>query len=145
MVRSRSPLLRRPDPRKAGQQHELIRALSAPAATSGHPNGPKPSSQPDRSGAAAEARLRGTDVTLAAPGRSSGRATAITYEERVGTSICDSRLRDASKAKATQAFPANGTRMMPKRLYSHTGKSECSTAAGDCLPRHAQAAAGRVD
>src|SRR5215468_8956996 len=44
-------------------------------------------------GLAAEARLRGTDVMLAAAGRSSGGTIAITYELRVGTSICESALR----------------------------------------------------
>src|SRR5437868_13038567 len=43
-----------------------------------------------------EARLRGTAVMLAAAGRSSGVTTAITYDVRVGTSICDSALRTSS-------------------------------------------------
>jgi hypothetical protein len=48
---------------------------------------------PARNGLAAEARLRGTEVTLAAAGRSAGVTIAITYDWRVGTSICESALR----------------------------------------------------
>src|SRR3954453_21404960 len=81
-------------------------AFRTPARTSGQPNGDTVSSQPDRSGATAEARLRGTAVTLAAAGRSSGVTTAMTYEERVGTSICDSRLRRISNANAIQTVGA---------------------------------------
>src|SRR3954451_7770975 len=81
-----------------------------PAATRGHPNVVMPRSQPDRSGAAADARLLGTEVTLAAAGRSSGCTNAITYDERVGTSICESKLRRTRRANAHQMLGANGTR-----------------------------------
>ena len=50
-------------------------------------------------GPIAAARLRGTAVMLAAAGRSGGVTTAITYEVRVGTSICDSAER-STKALA---------------------------------------------
>ena len=48
----------------------------------------------------AEARLRGTVVMLAAAGRSAGGTIAITYELRVGTSICDSALLTNNNAMA---------------------------------------------
>src|SRR5437773_7671296 len=61
------------------------------------------------SGLTAEAKLRGTEVMLAAAARSTGTTTAITYELRVGTSICDRALR-ASKSAITDArLGANGT------------------------------------
>src|SRR5450759_728824 len=65
---------------------------------SGQPNDDRPSMYPARNGLAAAARLRGTDVMLAAAGRSAGVTIAITYELRVGTSICDSALRTNSSA-----------------------------------------------
>ena len=52
---------------------------------------------PASAGLAAAARLRGTDVTLAAAARSSGATTAMTYEVRVGTSIWESALRTSSR------------------------------------------------
>ena len=60
---------------------------------SGHPKLVCASIQPARSGGSALARLRGTLVTLAAAARSSGSTTAITYDVRAGTSICDSSAR----------------------------------------------------
>src|SRR6187431_2507420 len=59
-------------------------------------------------GLAADARLRGTDVMLAAAGRSSGVTIAITYELRVGTSICDSALRISSSATTPARLGTNG-------------------------------------
>src|ERR1041384_6473854 len=61
--------------------------------TSGQPNVECPSIQPAMIGGMAAARLRGTFVTLAAAGRSAGDTTAITYDVRAGTSICDSAAR----------------------------------------------------
>src|SRR4029453_2254556 len=52
--------------------------------------------------------LRGTDVMLAAAGRSSGETIAITYELRVGTSICDSALRTNSSAITQPSSGTNG-------------------------------------
>src|SRR5215471_21228158 len=62
-------------------------------------------------GLAAEARLRGTDVMLAAAGRSVTGTIAITYELRVGTSICDSAARAKSSAIAQARSGMNGTRI----------------------------------
>lgn len=64
--------------------------MTSPPTFSGHPNEERPSIQPARTGLAAAARLRGTEVMLAAAGRSAGVTMAITYELRVGTSICES-------------------------------------------------------
>src|SRR5688572_14724600 len=63
---------------------------------------------PARSGLTAEARLRGTAVTLAAAARSPGVTTAITYEVRVGTSICESAARARRSTIAIQSVGANG-------------------------------------
>src|SRR3954469_19740820 len=81
----------------------------APAATNGQPKVEIPSIHPARNGLAAEARLRGTDVMLAAAGRSSGETIAITYELRVGTSICERALRTNNSASAHSRLGTNGT------------------------------------
>src|SRR5215212_7013014 len=76
--------------------------------TNGHPKAERVSSQPENRGLRAAARLRGTAVTLAAAGRSAGETTAITYELRTGTSICDSALRSSRKATASWTFGMKG-------------------------------------
>src|SRR5260221_1295802 len=68
-------------------------------------------SQPAIIGLAADARLRGTAVMLAAAARSGGVTIALTYEVRVGTSICDSAPRASSNAMTVPRSPGNGTRM----------------------------------
>src|SRR3954454_17423776 len=78
---------------------------------SGQPNVDIPSRYPDSKGLAALARLRGTDVTLAAAARSAGGTTAITYELRVGTSICDNALRTNRSAIAYPSAGMNGIRI----------------------------------
>src|SRR5258705_6759652 len=60
------------------------------------------------SGLAADARLRGTVVTLAAAGRSAGVTIAITYELRVGTSICESALLTNRSAITVARSGMNG-------------------------------------
>src|SRR5262245_46794919 len=59
----------------------------------------------------ADARLRGTAVTLAAAVRSAGVTTAITYDVRVGTSICDSADRRSNKAMTTVRSQENAATM----------------------------------
>src|SRR5215471_14376308 len=59
-------------------------------------------------GLTADARLRGTEVTLAAAGRSGGVTTAMTYEVRVGTSICDNALRTSSSPITTARLETKG-------------------------------------
>src|SRR5436190_16051596 len=76
---------------------------------SGQPKPDTPSRYPAISGLTADARLRGTAVMLAAAARSAGVTTAITYELRVGTSICDSALRTSNSAIAIPSEGANGT------------------------------------
>src|SRR5262249_4989513 len=61
--------------------------FSTPQMTSGSARKLHEMSQPEMVGLIAEARLRGTAVTLAAAVRSAGVTTAITNEVRVGTSI----------------------------------------------------------
>src|SRR5215471_8731620 len=80
----------------------------APPITSGQPKPESVSSQPAIEGLMAEARLRGTEVTLAAAVRSAGVTTDSTYDVRVGTSICESALRTRSSATATQRLGAKG-------------------------------------
>src|SRR5262245_63132009 len=53
---------------------------------------------PVSEGLAADARLRGTAVKLAAAGRSAGVTTDITKALRAGTSICERALRTSSSA-----------------------------------------------
>ena len=63
------------------------------------------------SGESDDARLRGTAVMLAAAARSGGETTAITYELRVGTSICDNALRTSSSTMTHVRSGTNGTRI----------------------------------
>src|SRR5689334_8757147 len=81
---------------------------------SGQPNVDNPNRYPANSGLTAAARLRGTAAVLAAAGRSSGVTTAITYDVRVGTSICESNPRANNSAMATGRFGANGSAIKQK-------------------------------
>ena len=63
---------------------------------------------PEIVGLMAEARLQGTEVTPAAADRSGGVTTAITEELRVGTSICERRLRTRSRATTARRLETNG-------------------------------------
>src|SRR5262245_33514609 len=86
--------------------------FSAPQITSGQASKPAANNAPASVGLAAAATLRGTDVTLAAAGRSGGVTTAITYEERVGTSICDRAdlMRRSASAISTLGVTAARTK-----------------------------------
>lgn len=89
-------------------------------------------------GLTAAARLRGTDVTLAAAGRSGGVTTAITYEERVGTSICESAARTRSSPSAASRLGAMAARIR------HTLEGMCVNTMVFTRPicRESQAATG---
>src|SRR5262245_2028975 len=63
--------------------------LRAPQMSNGQARRDAANKAPANAGLAAAARLRGTDVKLAAAARSISVTTAMTYEERVGTSICE--------------------------------------------------------
>src|SRR6266850_1159938 len=82
-----------PPPIKNG--HPIIRALASigPAST----------------GAIAAPNVRATPVTPAAAERSSGRTTAIVYDCRVGTSICEIANRASSTAMADHELGITGT------------------------------------
>src|ERR1700722_17675859 len=80
----------------------------APPIRSGRPKPASDCKHPEMIEPVAQAKVLGTDVTLAAPGRSSGLTTAMTYDARVGTSICDNALRAISKPTAIVRFGANG-------------------------------------
>src|SRR6187431_1698984 len=77
----------------------------------GQPNVDSLSIQPAAIGGSADARLRGTLVTLAAAGRSSGVTTAITYELRAGTSICDRNDLHSRQVTARAAVGMNAVRI----------------------------------
>src|SRR4029450_6672599 len=77
--------------------------------TSDQPKLETPSKYPATSGLIDDARLRGTDVMLAAAARSPGETIAITYELRVGTSICDNALRTRSRTMTQPRSGTNGT------------------------------------
>src|SRR5216683_2634541 len=81
-----------------------VRAERAPAQINGHPEEEASNIIPAGIGARAAARLRGTFVTLAAAARSSGGTTAITYDWRAGTSICDSDDRNSRKTSVSLAL-----------------------------------------
>src|SRR4051794_6040559 len=79
-------------------------AFRVPAMISGQPKELCDSIHPANVGGSAEARLRGTFVTLAAAARSAGDTTAITYELRTGASIVDNKLRATRHAIASGRF-----------------------------------------
>src|SRR5882672_11074093 len=85
--------------------------FTIPPINNGQPNVDNVSRYPEISEPAAQAKVFGTAVMLAAAGRSSGATTAITYEARVGTSICDRALRTNSNMIATVRLGENGTRI----------------------------------
>jgi hypothetical protein len=72
--------------------------------TNGQPKPEPVSNAPASIGLRADARLRGTAVTLAAAARSSGGAIDITKDVRVGTSICDNALRTNSRVRVIPKF-----------------------------------------
>src|SRR5205809_7976809 len=89
---------------------------------------------PLTAGANAEAVLRATLVRPAVAVRSSGSTTAIVYDCRVGTSICEMLIRARNMAAASAPVGMTGTRtsrtldgkwvktlvlMRPIRLASH--------------------------
>src|SRR6187401_3209167 len=86
---------------------------------SGQPNVDSLSLHPAAIGGSADARLRGTLVMLAAAGRSSGVTTAMTYEPRAGTSICDRADRHSRQVTASAAV--GKTSVSIGRLFSGTG------------------------
>src|SRR5512143_3692522 len=55
--------------------------------------------------------VRATPVTPAAAERSSGSTTAIVYDWRVGTSICEMLKRSSSTSTANGSVGINGTRI----------------------------------
>src|SRR6516225_6904279 len=79
--------------------------------SSGQPKLESVNSQPEIIDPAAQAKVFGTAVMLAAAGRSDGVTTAITYEVLVGTSICDSPLRASNSAIVVARLGAKGIRI----------------------------------
>src|SRR5258707_3840353 len=82
-----------------------------PQTTNGNPVKDVVSRAPAKAGLSDDARLRGTAVTLAAAGRSGGVTTAITYEVRVGTSICESAERTSNSPSTTRRLVENAARI----------------------------------
>src|SRR5215471_4328036 len=82
-----------------------------PPIINGQPKVERVSRYPEIIEPAAQAKVFGTAVMLAAAGRSGGVTTAITYEVLVGTSICDSALRASSSAMAVARLGAKGIRI----------------------------------
>ena len=85
--------------------------MRTPQTTSGNPENGPASIKPAKAGLIDDARLRGTAVTLAAAARSAGVTTAITYDDRVGTSICDNADRIRSSPIVRVRFGENAARM----------------------------------
>src|SRR5258708_9562475 len=82
-----------------------------PQTTRGNPVKDVASRAPAKAGLSDDARLRGTAVTLAAAGLSGGVTTAITYDVRVGTSICESAERTSSRPSTTRRFVEKAARI----------------------------------
>src|SRR5260221_7896148 len=87
------------------------RTFNTPQRTSGNPRKDVDNSAPDIAGLMADAKLRGTAVTLAAAVRSAGVTTAITYDVRVGTSICERAERTSSSASTIVTLGEKAARM----------------------------------
>src|SRR6516225_1480270 len=85
--------------------------LPTPLTINGRPGSAVVNKTPANVGLMDDARLRGTAVTLAAAVRSAGVTTAMTYEVRVGTSICDSAERTSSKASTNTRFGESAARI----------------------------------
>src|ERR1700686_2127541 len=85
--------------------------FNIPQITKGKPVKDVVSSAPAKAGLSDDARLRGTAVMLAAAGRSGGVTTAITYDVRVGTSICESAERTSSSPSTTRRFVEKAARI----------------------------------
>src|ERR1700732_1233307 len=81
-----------------------------PQAISGHPANDAGRIIPAKAGLSDDARLRGTAVTLAAAVRSAGVTTAMTYDVRVGTSICESAGRTSISPSTTKRFVEKAAR-----------------------------------
>ena len=79
--------------------------------TNGNPENGMPSIAPAIAGLTDKARLRGTAVIPAAAGRSAGVTTAITYDVRVGTSICESAARMSRSASTADRFGTKAARI----------------------------------
>src|SRR5262249_25885298 len=78
-----------------------------PLIKSGSPENPVPSKAPLSAGPTDRARLRGAAVIPAAADCSAGVTTAITYDVRVGTSICDSAARMSRNISTTGRLGTN--------------------------------------
>src|SRR5437899_10463462 len=97
--------------RNAAYSARSYAIFSTPHATSGAAMAPAANMAPVIVGLTAAARLRGTEVKLAAAGRSAGVTTDITNAPRAGTSICDSRLRASRHASAMSRRVASAAPM----------------------------------
>src|SRR5258708_2862050 len=82
-----------------------------PQTTRGNPVKEVVRRAPAKAGLRDDARLRGTAVTLAAAGLSGGVTTAITYEVRVGTSICESAERTSKRPSTTRRLVEKAARI----------------------------------
>src|ERR1700720_4317549 len=80
----------------------------APPISRGQPKPDSVNRYPEMIDPVAQAKVLGNEVTLAAAGRSSGLTTAMTYDARVGTSICDSALPAINNPTAVIRSGANG-------------------------------------
>src|SRR5262249_62305003 len=85
------------------------------------------SKAPAGAGLGDDAGPRGTAVPWAGAGRSAGVTTAMTYELRVGTSICDNADRSNKKPSATVTFGDRAARIR-KRLDGIWGKTMVFTS-----------------
>src|SRR5260370_42425013 len=99
--------------RKAYSSDTSYRIFRQPQITSGSPENGFVISAPANAGLNADARLRGTAVNPAAAARSGGVTTAITYEVRVGTSICDSMDRTSSRPSVIARLGEKAARVKP--------------------------------
>src|SRR5919204_3426933 len=85
--------------------------FSTPAMKNGAENAPTLNATPAMAGEIALVVVRATLVMPAVAVRSSGSTTAIVYDCRVGTSICETLMRARKNATASRGVGASGTSM----------------------------------
>src|SRR6266404_8031126 len=102
-------LLWRVDLAKHEQEQHVIEAIETATYYKWPSKARKPEQTAGKDWTCRPAMLRGGAVMLAAAGRSGGVTTAITYDVRAGTSICERVLRISSNAIAIPSVGAKGT------------------------------------
>ena len=119
-------LLRRPDVAERPEQRKVVEDLEDAAVTSGQASKPAANRAPASAGFAAAARLRGTDVTLAAAACTGGVNTIVfTRPMRADSQAATGNENAASTPDQKKKSPAAESER-PNLLNSHNASSDCT-------------------